>query len=583
MTIRSELITYSNAIISGEIITCRKHRWACERFLRDLRFENTEAFPYVFIDDKAERFFNWMRLFKHRKGVLKGKQIEPHIIQKFIFGNIYGWYHKDTGYRRFKKFYWQVARKNAKSQSLACVGSYETLALDSTGTEVNEVYCAATKSEQAKIVFEETVAMLDACKMFAGKYTVAYGRIRHKKTGSIMRALSEEDRKTGDGLNVQCGIIDEYHAHDTSEIYDVIDSGMGARAQPLLAIITTAGFNLTNPCYRVEYDLVSKILNPDIQVNIESYFVMVNELDKNDTGEDIEIDGRKVAPGELVDNIKDEKTWEKANPIICSYPEGRDYLRKKLQEALEAPEKMRNFLTKHMDIWVNQRENGYMNVQKWAACGSGALQDGDFSGQNVYVGLDLSAKIDLTSVGFEIKLDEKYYVFSHSFMPEATLRVKEKTDKVPYALWVRDGWITLTPGEVVDYRMVIAYAKERVAAAGWRVAEWCFDPWGATQVSSDLIEEGETVVEIIQGIKTLSEPTKDFREMVYQGRVVHENNPVLSWAISNAVADEIDRNKNIILNKKKSKERIDPIAAIINCHVRCMVGTVPGGGRVFFA
>ena len=558
MTIRSELLTYCDAVLSGEIIACQKHRWACERFKRDLRFENTEAFPYVFNEEKAERFFNWMRLFRHRKGILKGRQIEPHIIQKFIFGNIYGWYHKDTGYRRFKKFYWQVARKNAKSQSLACVGSYETMAFDSSGTEANETYCAATKTEQAKIVFEETVAMLDACKMFAGKYTVAYGRIRHKKTGSVMRALSEEDRKTGDGLNVQCGIIDEYHAHDTSEIYDVIDSGMGARAEPLLAIITTAGFNLTNPCFRVEYDLVSKILNPDIPVNIESYFVMINELDKNDSGE-------------LADDIKDEKAWEKANPIICSYSEGKDYLRKKLQEALEAPEKMRNFLTKHMNIWVNQRENGYMNMAKWAACGSDEVKDAAFPGENIFVGLDLSAKIDLTSVGFEIKLDEKYYVFSHSFMPEATLRVKEKTDKVPYAMWVRDGWITLTPGEVVDYRMVIAYAKERVEAAGWRVAAWCFDPWGAMQISSDLIDEGETVVDIIQGIKTLSEPTKDFREMVYAGRVVHENNPVLSWAISNAVADEIDRNKNIILNKKKSKERIDPIAAVINAHVRCMV------------
>lgn len=553
---------------------CRKHIWACQRFLNDLDRQNTDEFPYIFRPEKAERFFRWMRQFKHRKGILRGKQIEPHIIQIFVFGNIYGWYHRETGYRRFRKFYWQVGRKNAKSQSLACVATYELMAFDESGIEANEVYCAATKAEQARIVYDEAVAMLDAASSAKStvdrKYRVAYGRITHKKTGSVMRALSEEDKKTGDGLNPQCGIIDEYHAHETSEIYDIIDSGMGARSQPLLGIITTAGFELSHPCFRVEYDLVSKILDPDNPIKIESYFAMVNELDKDDNGN-------------LLDDIRDEKCWIKANPIACSYPEGKDYIRKKLEEALEAPEKMRNFLTKHMDVWVNQRENGYMSLEKWTKCGQPGLSGVDFSGENCWIGLDLSAKIDLTSVGFELKIEDKYYIFSHSFIPEDTLRAKEKTDKVPYALWVREGWITLTPGAVVDYRMVIAYAKERVAAAGWRVAEWCFDPWGATQVSSDLIEEGETVVEIIQGIKTLSEPTKDFREMVYQGRVVHDNSPVLSWAISNAIADQVDRNQNIILNKKKSKERIDPIAAVINAHVRAMVGQVQGGGRVFFA
>jgi phage terminase large subunit-like protein len=278
MGIRAELIAYCDDVISGRLLACQKHKWACERFLRDLQREGRPDFPYRFMEARAERFFNWMRLFKHRKGVLKGKNIEPDIIQKFIFGNVYGWIHTGTGYRRFNKFYWQVARKNAKSQSLACVGSYETMAFDESGAEANEVYCAATKTEQARIVYDETVAMLNGCKLLKDRYRVAYGRITHEKTGSLMRCLSEEDRKTGDGLNPQCGIIDEYHAHEDSLIYDVIDSGMGARSQPLLAIITTAGFELNNPCYRVEYDLVSKILNPDVPVNIESYFVMINEL-----------------------------------------------------------------------------------------------------------------------------------------------------------------------------------------------------------------------------------------------------------------------------------------------------------------
>lgn len=572
MNLIKELLAYCEDILSGKITACQKHRWACLRFKRDIERQGTAAFPYVFKEEKAERFFNWMRLFKHRKGVLKGQQIEPNIIQKFVFGNIYGWIHKKTGYRRFNKGYWQVARKNAKSQSLACVGTYETMAFNIN--ETNEVYCAATKTEQARIVFDEACAMLDACKELKEKYRIAYGRITHKKTNSVMRCLSEEDRKTGDGLNPQCGIVDEYHAHEDSLVYDIIDSGMGARSQPLLMIITTAGFELAHPCYRVEYDLVSKILNPDIQVELESYFVMINELDKNETAEDILIGDRKVPPGDLIDDINDENVWEKANPIACSYPEGREYIRKKLQEAREAPEKMRNFLTKHMNIWVNQRESGYMNMAKWALCGEKLP---DLSGKSCFLGGDLSSKLDLTSVGFEFPVEDKFFLFSHSFMPAETIDAKTKSDKVPYTLWIEQGWITAIDGPVIDYRVVRDYVLKIYKERNWIIQEVCLDPWGTLQLANDFIEEGLTTVDIIQGIKTLSEPTKNFRELVYQKRIIHDNNPVLSWAISNAIIDVVDRNENIILSKKKSKQRIDPIAAIINAHVRAMVG-VKGPG-----
>lgn len=563
-----ELISYSNDVLSGKIIACKKHKWACQRFLSDIQRSASDVnFPYEFIPAKADHFFRWMRLFKHRKGILKGQQIEPAPIQKFVFGNVYGWYHRVTKLRRFNKMYWQVARKNAKSQSLAIVGTFETMAFDEKGEEAFEVYCAATKTEQAKIVFDEAVAMLNACKFPKGKYKVAYGRITHEKTGSVMRALSEEDRKTGDGLNPQCGIIDEYHAHDTSEIYDVIDSGMGARAQPILAIITTAGFDLENPCYRVEYDLVSKILNPDIPINLENYFAMVNELDKDDEGN-------------IIDDIKDPAVWEKANPIICSYSEGRDYLKKKLEEAIEAPEKMKNFLTKHVNVWINQREHGYMMMDKWSLCKAAPVP---LNGLRCYIGLDLSAKLDLTSVSFEFPVENKYIVRSHSFLPMDTLNAKMKTDKVPYGMWIDQGWITAISGTVIDYKVILNYILEQVKTYDLDVAEICLDPWGAAQISSDLIDEDFTVVEIIQGIKTLSEPTKHFREMAYSKRIEHDGNPVLTWAISNAVAEMVDRNQNIILSKKKSKQRIDPIASLINAHVRAMVAEPEKGGRVLFA
>ena len=295
---------------------------------------------------------------------------------------------------------------------------------------------------------------------------------------------------------------------------------------------------------------------------------MVQELERNETGEAVEINGRKVPPNEILDDIEDPKSWVKANPVICSYPEGVAYLKRKIEEAKEAPEKMRNLLTKHMNVWVNMREAGYMVPAKWAAC-FGDIPN--LEGQRCNIGLDLSAKIDLTSLAFEFKIDDLYYVIGHSFMPADTFEERRRSDKVPYELWEKQGWLTVLPGAVVDYRAVVAYAKERTEAEGWRRGEWCIDPWGAAQISADLVEDGEDVVEIVQGIKTLSEPTKDFRDMVLQKRVVHEGSPVIAWAMGNAIADEVDRNKNIILNKKKSRERIDPAASIINAHVRTMV------------
>ncbi|MEN6567189.1 MAG: terminase TerL endonuclease subunit [Veillonellales bacterium] len=563
MTLREELIQYSHDTIDGKIVACQKHKWACMRFLRDLERENTDEFPYVFnpvlvVDDSdfqpADRFLDWMRLFKHRKGVLKGQYIEPHIIQKFVFGNIYGWIHRDTGYRRFTKAYWQVGRKNAKSQSLSCVGSYELAAL---GEGASEVYCAGTKTEQAKIVWKETDAMIAGCPELKGKFKTTYGEIVHLKTDSRMRALSKEDQRTGDGLNPQCGIIDEYHAHPTSDMYDIIDSGMGARPQPLIMIITTAGRNLSYPCYSVEYHLVSKILNPAMSFNADNYFVMINELDKDEEGN-------------LIDDVRDEACWQKANPILCSYPEGIKYIRDRLTLALEAPEKMIDWLTKNMDVWVNQRAGGYMNMEKWAAC-KGDIPD--LKGRECYVGVDLSAKIDLTSVAFDfppIGEDDPYVLLGHSFMPADTLEAKRKTDKVSYDLWIEQEWITATDGAVIDYRKVKKYITETAKEKGWIIKEVCFDPYNATQISQDLQDEGYVCVEIRQGYQTLSEPTKDLREQVYSKNLLHDGNPVLEWAASNAVTRK-DTNENIMLDKSKSIERIDPIASSVNAHVRAMI------------
>lgn len=558
MTLTDELIQYSKDCIADTQRVCQKHRWACERFLNDLKKSGTKDFPYIFDEEKALRFFEWAALHKHTKGVLAGEPIEFTPIQRFIFGNVYGWIHQETGLRRFRKAYWQVARKNAKSQSLAIVGDYELMAL---GEPMSEVYIGATKSMQAKIIYNEVVAMLKRCPLLKGKWHESYGVIRHPKSDSILRALSKDDGKTGDGLNPQCGLIDEYHAHPTDEILEVINTGMVARRQPLLFIITTAGTNFGGPCYRVEYPLVEKILDPSLDFDVADYFCMVNELDRDQEGN-------------LIDDVKDEECWVKANPIAATYPEGLANIRSKLASALESPEKMESFLTKNMNLWVNQSAMSYMDMAKWKERGAITKIPVDLYGRSAYVGIDLSKRIDLTAAGIIVPIDVdsavQYVVRAHGFIPEDTVAVHEKTDKVPYRAWAKSGYLTITPGDVVDYRFIESWIHETTDDLGVNVKELCYDPYNATHFAQDFEAQGITTVEVRQGMRTLSEPTKAFREEAYRGNILHEPNPLLDWAVSNAVTKR-DHNENIILDKEKSTNRIDPIAAVINAFSRARV------------
>ena len=565
MTIKEELIQYAKDCINDTKHCCQKHRWACERFLRDISREGTDEFPYIFDDAKAERFYKWASLHKHTKGVLVNTPIIFTPIQRFIFGNIYGWVHKDTGYRRFTKAYWQVGRKNAKSQSLGLVGDYELMAL---GEDNSEVYIGATKTLQAKIIYNEVLAMLKkSSALFKGKWKEAYSTIVHIKSNSIMRALSKDDGKTGDGLNPQCGLIDEYHAHPTDEILEVIKTGMIARRQPLLFIITTAGNNLGGPCYRIEYPLVSKILNPDIEFDIPDYFCMVNELDRDEEGN-------------LIDDINDEECWIKANPIAATYEVGLKNIRSNYMSAIESPEKMVSFMTKNMNIWVKQSAQSYIDMAKWKAWGRLGENFEDelgisLYGYDAYAGLDLSKVIDLTAAGLIIPMEiddrKKFITLAHGFIPEETVQVKERTDKIPYRLWSEKGWLTITPGEVVDYRFITKWIEETVEKYGLNLREVRYDPYNATHYAQEIeAQKGWMPVETRQGIITLSEPTKSFRAESYQGNILHPVNDMLDWAISNAVT-KVDAQENIMLDKAKSTERIDPIAAVINAYTRAKV------------
>ena len=511
----------------------------------DVEHSQAEDSLFTFDVDELYRFYRWSRMFKHTKGVLNGKPIELVAFQLFVISNIFCWKRRSNGLRRFRKAYIQLGRKNAKSQLLALMASYEAF----ISPEQSEVYIAGWGREQSSIVYQEVLTQIESVEMLRGKYTDTYGRIRHMKSGSVIQPLSKEARKTGDGKNPSLVVIDEYHAHETSEIYDVLVSGMVARQNPLIVIITTAGFNLNAPCFN-EYKYVANILSPDSPVENDSYFVMICELDKED-------------------NVKDEQLWVKANPIVASYDEGMNFLRDELKAALDVPEKMRNFLTKNMNLWVDHKDNGYMPMDAWSKCK--IKEKPDLSLRECYVGIDLSKKIDLTSIGGVINLgDGRFYVWQHSFIPEDTLAEKRKTDKVPYDLFINEGWLTVTPGAVVDYNFIQAHLKRLESENLWTFKEVCYDPFNATQFSHEMQADGYTMVEIRQGVRTLSEPTKFVRELVLSGRLIHGDDKLLTWATGNAVTIS-DSNGNIKLDKSKSTDRIDPICAVINGMVRAMV------------
>ena len=398
-------------------------------------------------------------------------------------------------------------------------------------------------------------------------------KISHINRGGVLMPLSKET-KNKDGLNPSGAIIDEYHAHPTSEIYDLIWSARGQRAQMIMIIITTAGMDAeNNPCFK-EYQICKRILEGTL--TNDRYFVMICELDPDD-------------------DEHDPKNWIKANPVLATDPDGLQELVEQHDEAFNSgdPDKIRTFRIKRLNKWVFDDEKSYLPgdmLQKWDEYSILPINESTpqqrqeafaklTRGLPCIYGDDLSKVIDLTGDGFLFYLpdQDKIAITAHGFMPEASLKRHEKTDKIPYRDYVKDRWITATEGEVTDYSEVTNHLEESESSNGWKVIEVTYDPWNATYWATMLMKKGRQCVEIRQGVQTLSEPTKLLRNYIAQGKIIHDGNPVLKLNLANA-KEVIDNNGNIKLSKenKDSTKRIDLLAAIINC--MGWIKTYPGKG-----
>ena len=369
MTELQEIKKYAQDCIDGSIPSGQKHKWACQRLLNDLERIGTTDFPYVWDEERAHKIVVWFSLLKHSKGKLAGTPINLTAWQKFRECQIYGWRHRETGLRRFRKAFTEVGRKNSKSQLESGEALYGISVEASETGEVYEIYTAGTKRDQSKIVFNEADLMTRG-SILRSKFNFKRDEILHQKTGSWIKALSKEDGKSGDGTNPAYLILDEYHQHKTTEFYDL---GLGSnRKEPLLSIITTAGRDLTYPCYTQEYDYCSKLLDPNVDVSNDEYFVDICEADEGDD------------PGDVT-------TWKKANPIRAFFDEGVKDIAAEWKIAKEIPEKMIAFRTKILDQWVMAANNGYMDMGKWKACEVRELPI-DLTGRPVFVGFDMSSK-----------------------------------------------------------------------------------------------------------------------------------------------------------------------------------------------
>ena len=547
MTIKQELIKYAKQCIADKIPSCTKHKWACRRFLNDIERTKNKDCPFVWNEDEAQRIVKWFGLLKHSKGVLAGQFINLTVSQKFGLCQIYGWRRKADGMRRFNKSYQQKGRKNAKSQEQAGVILYEMAYGSTKNKEIYECYCAGTKRDQSKIIFNECQNLLKGSPL-AVKFKCGKQIIEHIKTGSFLKALCKEDGRKGDGTNPAILVLDEYHQHDTSEFYDL---AIGSNTkEPLLMIITTAGVDLNVPCYQEEYQYVSGLLDPDKpDIENDEYFADIFEAES----------------GIPLTDENFELLAKMANPIRAYYTEGMKKLHDDYIIAKSVPQKMTSFLTKALNVWVQARENGYMIMSKWNKCKVEKLPI-DMHGYEVYVGFDMSAKIDLTSVAFIIPFKDgetvKYILFSHSFIPNRDkLRERIIVDKMPYDAWERNGWLTVTDTEIVDQNAVMKYVNDFVNKNGLIINCLCFDPANASKLMLEMSDEGYVVHEVYQSHKSLNEATAGFREQVYCGNVVFLNNPLLNYAMGNAV---IRTNNGLIkIDKDATRRRIDPVDAVL--------------------
>lgn len=523
---------YMAGVLDGSIPAGTYVRKAVERHVRDL--ETGEARGLYFDEEAGQRVIDFFAFLKHSKGEWAGQTFELSPWQQFLLWVLFGWKRAD-GTRRFRAALAAIARKNGKSTLAAGIGLYLFAADGEPGAEV---YTAATKRDQAKIVFAEAKRMVERSPSLRRKIGTYVANLNIPGTASKFEPLGA-DEDTMDGLNVHAAIIDELHAHKGRGVWDVLETATGARRQPMQFAITTAGFDRQSICWELwEYSI--KIL--DGVIEDDSFFAFIAAADKDD---------------EWTDPV----TWAKANPNL-GVSVKMDDLQRKCEKAKNIPAAQNSFKRLHLNLWTQQSVR-WLDIAAWDACGA-PVNPSEFSGWDCYAGLDLASTTDIAALALVFPDDEdyadEYSVLPFFWIPADNILERVKKDRVPYDVWVQQGYITATPGNVIDYKAITAKLDE--LAQIYDIKELGFDRWGATQLVQELQDKGLNVIPIGQGFAGMTAATKELQKLVLSKKIRHGGNPVLRWMADNMVVKQ-DPAGNLKPDKEKSTEKIDGMVATI--------------------
>jgi phage terminase large subunit-like protein len=546
--IQKSIEQYQRGVMVGTSRPGRLERLAVERHLADL-----EAGPkrgLRFDITAAENAIRFCKFIHHAKGEWSGQIFDPAPWEMFILWNLFGW-KRDDGTRRFRVAYISMGRKNGKTYLIAVVGHILFIADNEPGAEI---YTAATKMDQARLIHSAANSMVKASPELRNLVEIFRDNLSIKETQSKYVPLGG-DSGTLDGLNPSGMLIDELHAHKTRGMWDVMDTATGARRQPLLVAITTAGTDRQSIC--AEQDDYS-IHCLEGALRDDSHFAFICRLDKDD-------------------DPFDEKNWRKANPNL-GVSVKLDDLRRKAAKAKASPASMNAFLRLHLNVWTTA-ENRWLDAEAWKKCG-GAVDIESLAGRSCSGGLDLAKTSDMTALvlAFPDELERMdsddgaepegtYTLLCHFFLPDYDLDRRERESGLPqgcYHQWARKGFLTLTPGATCDYGFVRETILE--CARRYDLRDVGFDPWNATQMATDLQNDGIEMVEFSQAIHKMNEPCKEFERLVLSGGLRHGDHPILAWHSAN-VSVRIDANANVAPIKggrgQSQRNKIDGIVASI--------------------
>lgn len=528
--------TYARRVVAGKIPCCKWIKLACKRHLDDLKASKAADYPYKFDPAKAEKVAKFLQLLPHTKGKWASKRelIKLEGWQLFSVCIPFGWLRKKDSTRRFRTIVIFVPRKNGKSIIGGGVGAYMFVADGEFGAEV---YSGATTEKQAWEVFRPAKLMIERTPELRDHYGV-------EVNASNMCRMEDGSRfepvigKPGDGSSPSCAIVDEYHEHQDSTLFDTMETGMGAREQPVILVITTAGSSIGGPCHQLVRDaermLEGVIDRPDL-------WAMLYTID----------------PG---DDWTSEEALIKANPNHGISING-DFLLARQRDAMQSASKQATFRTKHLNEWVGAK-NAWLNMLRWKeAPPRKSLQE--LEGRRCIIGLDLASKIDIAGnilLFPPIDGDPFWHVHGRYYLPEA--RVIEELDgnTSRYREFDALGLLTLTDGEVIDFEVIKEDLRE--FAGRFDIEAVAYDPWQATQLAQEMEAEGLPMVEIRQTVQNISEPMKELEALTLRRLLAHGDCPILTWMASNVLA-KLDVKDNIYPNKERPENKIDGIVALI--------------------